>query len=88
MSMFANIDLLDNCWHKIANVVLKRRRIMISAPLLADNDNDWAAGALLLFARFGDGTLDLCRSGAMAGVRSFGISRDQDLHLPCLAIIF
>ena len=61
---------------------------MISAPLQADNDNDWAAGALLLLARFGDGTLDLCRSGAMAGVRSFGISGDQDLHLPCLAIIF
>ena len=88
MSIFANIDLLDNCWHKIANVVLKRRRIMTSAPLLADNDNDWAASAPLLLARCGDGTLDLCRSGAMAGVRSFGISRDQDLHLPCLAIIF
>ena len=85
MSIFANIDLLDNCWHKIANVVLKRRRKMISAPLLADNDNDWAASAPLLLARFGDGTLDLCRSGA---IRSFGISRDQDLHLPCLAIIF
>ena len=61
---------------------------MISAPLQADNDNDWAAGALLLRARFGDGTLDLCRSGGMAGVRSFGISRDQDLHPICLAIIF
>ena len=61
---------------------------MISAPLLADNDNDWAASALLLLARGGDGTLDLCRSGVMAGVRLFGISRDQDLHLPCLAIIF
>ena len=73
MSIFANIDLLDNCWHKIANVVLKRRRIMISAPLL--------------LARFGDGTLDLCRSGGMAGARSFGISGDQDLH-SCLAIIF
>ena len=36
---------------------------MISAPLQADNDNDWAAGAPLLLARFGDGTLDLCRSG-------------------------
>ena len=61
---------------------------MISAPVLADNDNDWAAGALLLVARCGDGTLDLCRSGAMAGARLFGISRDQDLHLRCLAIIF
>ena len=61
---------------------------MISAPLQADNDNDWAAGAPLLLARVEDGTLDLCRSGAMAGARSFGISRDQDLHLPCLAIIF
>ena len=39
---------------------------MISAPLLADNDNDWAASALLLLTRCGDGTLDLCRSGGMA----------------------
>ena len=61
---------------------------MISAPLLADNDNDWAAGAPLLLARFGDGTLDLCRSGGMAGVRSFGISRDQDLHLRALQLSF
>ena len=61
---------------------------MISAPLQADNDNDWAAGALLLLARFGDGTLDLCRSGGMAGVRSFGISRDQDLHLRALQLSF
>ena len=61
---------------------------MISAPLLADNDNDWAAGAPLLLARFGDGTLDLCRSGGMAGVRSFGISRDQDLHLGALQLSF
>ena len=59
---------------------------MISAPLQADNDNDWAGGASLLLARFGDGTLDLCRSGG--GARSFGISRDQDLHPICLAIIF
>ena len=71
----------------LASAVMKRRREMISAPLLADNDNDWAASAPLLLARCGDGTLDLCRSGAMmAGVRSFGISRDQDLHLPCLAL--
>ena len=61
---------------------------MISAPLLADNDNDWAAGAPLLLARFGDDTLDLCRSGGMAGVRSFGISRDQDLHLRALQLSF
>ena len=86
MSIFANIDLLDNCWHKIANVVLMRRRIMISAPPQADNDNDWAAGAPLLLARFGDGTLDLCRSGG--GARSFGISRDQDLHLRALQLSF
>ena len=39
---------------------------MTSAPLQADNDNGWAAGALLLAARFGDGTLDLCRSGGGA----------------------
>ena len=61
---------------------------MISAPLQADNDNDWAAGAPLLLARGGDGTLDLCRSGAMAGARSFGISRDQDLHLRALQLSF
>ena len=67
----------------LASAVMKRRRKKISAPLLADNDNDWAAGALLLLSRFGDGTLDLYRSGAMAGARSFGISRDRDLHLPC-----
>ena len=72
----------------LASAVMKRRRKMISAPLQADNDNDWAASALLLLTRCGDGTLDLCRSGVMAGVRLFGISGDQDLHLPCLAIIF
>ena len=59
---------------------------MISAPPQADNDNDWAAGAPLLLARFGDGTLDLCRSGG--GARSFGISRDQDLHLRALQLSF